>query len=146
MNRHKGSALLMVLFITNGVSLLLINLNYRFSLLVQTVMQREKQIQYVCAAQACMFYAIQLAKHNWYQICTKIDHEPLLYTGVPWYITLKNMVYVSILFKKAEQGVMIAIELSDDAQGKRESISCTVTPVGKIQKEIQLVISDWKER
>lgn len=145
MNRHHGSALLVVLFLIAAISTLLMNLNYRLSLLVQTVIQREKHLQYHYAAQACMFYAIHLAKNNWHYLHKHIQSDRLLYTDVPWYVRSEEKAYASISFQKAGQGLSIAIELLDDTHKKRESISCKVVPVNKIQKEIQLMISDWNE-
>lgn len=146
MNRRKGSALLMILVLMTGVSLLLINLNYRFSLLVQAVVLREKQIRYACAAQACMFYAIQLAKYNWNTIGIRTQYERLSYTDLPWYITPKEVAHASISFEKAGEGLFITVELLDDQYRKKGAISCKVTAVKSLQKEVQLLISEWKER
>jgi hypothetical protein len=146
MNARKGSALLMVLLLMTGVSFLLMNLNNRFSLLVQTVVQREKQIRSSCAAQACMFYAIQLAKHNWDDINMGAQYERLSYTGLPWYITPKEIVQASISFERVGDTLSITIELGEDSGPKKESISCRVTAMNKVRKEVQLTISGWKER
>jgi hypothetical protein len=146
MNQRKGSALLMVLLLMTGVSLLLMNLNYRFSLLVQSVIQREKQIRSNCAAQACMFYAIQLAKYNWNSIIMKTQYERLSYTSLSWYITPKEVVQASISFERVGDALLITVELGDSGDHIREAISCKVTPVNKVLKDVQLIVSDWKER
>ena len=146
MNRRNGSALLMILVLMTGVSLLLINLNYRFSLLVQAVVLHEKQIRYTCAAQACMFYAIQLAKHNWNSIGIRTEYDRLSYTDLLWYVTSKEVAHASISFEKSGEGLFITVELLDDEHHKQGAISCKVTAVNKIQREMQVMISEWKER
>ncbi len=146
MSLRRGSALLMVLLLMTGVSMLLINLNYRFSLLVQTVVQREKQLQLYCAAQAVMFYAIQLAKHNWDEIHMRLRDESIVYRDVPWHMRSDKIMQASISYEKSGEALFVTIELCDDKDHRKESISCKVTAENRGARDVQLMILDWKER
>ena len=90
MKRRAGSALLVVLLIIVGLSTLLMRIHYRSSLLLETVYEREKQLQWHYATQTFMLYAIHLAKKNWRYIHDQSRDHQLTYHNMPWQVTAQT--------------------------------------------------------
>jgi hypothetical protein len=61
----RGSALVVVLCITAVLSMLMMRIYLRSSLILQTVVEREQCIKRSYAADALLLYGIHMAKHNW---------------------------------------------------------------------------------
>lgn len=147
MRRRAGSALLMVLLIIAGLSALLMRVHYRSSLLLETVREREKQIQWYYAAQTFMLYAIHLAKKNWRYIHEQSSSHELIYNDMPWQITEQIKGQGKMTFSSQETQLHIKVHLYDNGQ-LRQHLACTIraSQGNHLSKQIEgAIIHDWSE-
>ena len=65
MNARRGFALVLMMCVAAALSILMLRMYARASLLLQTVVERERDIKMNYATEALMLYAVRMAKHNW---------------------------------------------------------------------------------
>ena len=148
MKRRTGSALLVVLLITAGLSTLLIRIHYRASLLLETVHEREKQLQWYYATQTFMLYAIHVAKKNWRYIHDQSKVHMLSYHDMPWQITEHMQGKGTIIFSSQGDAININVQLYNAHQLKQH-ISCIIRSNQLVQQEEQVekvTIYNWSEK
>lgn len=142
MKKRVGSAMLLVLLLAASISAVLIRIYYRCALLQQTVADRQKQFIWRNGAQACMQYAIHLAKANWDYIATQSLE---IVAHISWALGKKLFVPAVISFRSGPKMVYIAIQLYDDMHNVKQQISCLI----KLAKEGEgnrVIIADWCEK
>ncbi len=148
MKRRQGSALLVVLLITAGLSMLLMRIQYRSSLLLETVYEREKQLQWYYAAQSFMLYAIHIVKQNWRYIHEQSKGSSFAYHALPWQVTEQIIGKGNMTFSSQEGGVYISVELFDAHQLKQH-LSCSIysDQPEALQEQIEkATIHNWSEK
>jgi len=146
MKRHAGGAtLIIVLLVMSGISMLLIRVHYRCSLLLETVIEREKQLKWHFAAQACMQYALKLAVSNWYYIHDTNKQGVDYITS--WYVGQQEQVPLRLAFMAYESDLVVKIALSEGPH-VREEISCKLKIVQEDREKRvvkKVMIYDWRE-
>lgn len=152
MKRQTGSALLVVLLITAGLSTLLMRIHYRSSLLLETVREREKQIQWYYAAQTFMLYAIHLAKKNWRYIHDQSKAHQLTYHNMLWQVTEQTQGKGTMTFSSQKGTLHINVQLYDTSQLKQH-LFCIIQSHQPHQLGDQLeeqvkkvIIYNWSEK
>lgn len=138
MKKKTGSAMVLILLLSASISFVLIRVYYRCALLQQTVADREKQLVWYSGAQACMQYAIQLAKANWDYI-TKDSQE--LNFAVSWSLGPKKLVPATISFRSEPKAIHIMVQLCDDHNKLQQQVACSIKRAQN--KGDKVVISDW---
>ena len=145
MKQRSGSALLMVLFVLMGMSMLLLRVHYRCSLLLETVIEREHQLIWYNAAQACMQYAIYVAKANWYHIQDLVNNGQTAHFVTSWSLNAQRKVPARIAFSLLGVDMHILMQIHEGAALKKQ-ITCTLKIIkvndGKVD---QVKIYDWCE-
>ncbi len=148
MKRRVGSALLVVLLITAGLSTLLMRIHYRSSLLLETVRERERQLQWYYATQTFMLYAIHIVKKNWRYIHDQSKAHLLAYHDMPWQVTEHIKGHGAMTFSPQEGAIHINVQLYDADQLKQH-LSCMVHSHQSDQLEEQFnkaIIYNWSEK
>lgn len=128
--------MVLVLLLATSISVVLIRIYYRCALLQQTVAAREKQLIFSCGAQACMQYAIYLAKANWDYFAIQSDE---LVFSISWALSKKVFVPAIIVFRSEPKAIHINVQLFDKQQRLQQCVACSIrqTQQGKI------TIFDW---
>ena len=151
MKRRVGSALLVVLLITAGLSTLLMRIHYRSSLLLETVREREKQLQWYYATQTFMLYAIHIVKKNWRYIHDQSKAHLLAYHDMPWQVTEHIKGHGTMTFSSQEGAIHINVQLYDMSQLKQH-LFCIIQShqshqLDQLQEQIEkVVIHNWSEK
>lgn len=149
MKKRTGSALLVVLLITAGLSTLLMRIHHRSSLLLETVRERERQLQWYYATQTFMLYAIHVAKKNWRYIHEQSKAHSLSYHDMPWQVTEQMQGKGAITFSLQGTGIHINVQLYDVHQLKQH-LSCIVQShyqSDQLQEQVEKVaIHNWSEK
>lgn len=138
MKKRTGSAMVLVLLLAANISLVLVRIYYRCALLQQTVADREKQLIWYNGAQACMQYAIHIAKANWDYITQQSQEQRF---DVSWALGKKKLVPAIISFRPDQKTIYITVQLFDNAKIQNQ-VSCSIKRAqqGKADK---VIISDW---
>lgn len=146
MKQRSGSALLMVLFVLMGMSMLLLRVHYRCSLLLETVAEREHQLIWYNAAQACMQYAIYVAKANWYHIQDLVNNGQTAHFVTSWSLNAQRKVPARIAFSLLGVDMHILVQIYDEQTTLKRQIACTLEPVEVDGSQVTKVkIYDWCE-
>lgn len=148
MNKKPASALLTIMFILTTISALLIRIQYRASLLLETVIEREQHAQWYYATQALMRYAILFATYNWSTIHELATYNALMFENIDWPVTHEKRGRGTIGFTSSGDRLYTYVQLHDDNQ-LQQCISCILIPAGAISKEglivQQAIIDSWTE-
>lgn len=141
MKSRAGFAMVLVLLLAASISLVLVRMYYRCALLQQTVADREKQIIWYSGAQACMQYAIHVAKANWDYV---IQQSQELTFHVSWALGQKKLVPAVISFRPEPKTIHITVQLFDNSKIQQQ-VGCAIKRVqqGKANK---VIISDWCDK
>ncbi len=149
MKRRTGSALLVVLLITAALSTLLMRIHYRSSLLLETVREREKQVQWYYAAQTFMLYAIHLAKKNWRYIHDQSKSHQLTYYDMSWQVTEQTQGKGTMTFSSQEGILHINVQLYDTSKLKQH-LFCTIQSCqsdDQLEEQVKkVIIHNWSEK
>jgi hypothetical protein len=145
MKQRSGSAILMILLVLTGMSMLLLRVHYRCSLLLETVIEREHQLIWYNAAQACMQYAIYLAKADWYHIQDLASNGRSTHFVTSWSLHKQRQVPAHIAFSISDGDMHISVQLYDQATLKRQ-ITCTLKIIKVDEGKVaQVKIYGWYE-
>jgi hypothetical protein len=141
---REGSSLVLIICTLAALSLLLLHMHRRSSLVLLTVIEREQQVKHMYATHALMLYAIQLAKKNWGYIAECIKEEPYMVENFSWKIDESKEGDATCIFKKSEDNT-ICVEVTLD----RESIAHALRAVIELndvddEKYKRVVIRQWK--
>ncbi len=149
MKKRAGSALLVVVLVTTMLSSLLWLVQYKVSLLMQTVVERENQLKWYNAAQACMFYAIHLAKANWQHIMMQSSNFKEGRTfKILWALDHQRKVSTDVWFCAQDEKICLKVELYNESGTLQQQIACSIKPIGAkkgASSVNQVMIDDWKE-
>ena len=142
MKARQGSALVLVLCVTSALSILMLRMYWRASLLLQTVVERERDIKMRYATDALMRYAIYMAKHNWSYIIKHTASGKHSEHQFVWEIEAGKKGEAHVVYKAGAGKERLAVEVSlqPDA-GRLMKISCELVsaPEGRV------AIGGWKE-
>ena len=140
MKHRQGSALVLVMCIAAALSVLMLRIYARASLLLQTVVQRERDIKLNYAAQALAVYAIHMAKHNWsYLLKNTAQGQPSEHR-FSWDIDDANKAPAICSFKATSSDRLVVEVYLEPERGRAVKISCELSK-GKGDK---VVINGWK--
>lgn len=148
MKKRSGSALLVVVLVTTMLSSLVWLVQYKVSLLMQTVVERESQLKWYNAAQACMFYAIHLAKANWQHMMQSSSFKEGQTYNIRWALDHQRTVPTNIWLCRQDEIIRLKVELYNESGTLQQQISCSIKPIGakKDASSVnQVMIYDWKE-
>ncbi len=138
MKKRTGSAMVLILLLAASISLVLVRIYYRCALLQQTVADREKQIIWYNGVQACMQYAIHVAKANWDYITQQSQEQAF---HVSWALSKKRLVPAVISFRPEPKTIHITVQLFDD-KDIQQQVSCSIKRA-KEGKTNKVIISNW---
>lgn len=141
MKSRQGSALVLVLCITAALSILMLRMYWRASLLLQTVVAREQDIKMRGATESLMLYAVFMAKHNWHYLVKHVAQGKNSEHQFAWEIEPSKKGDACVLYKAGAGKKRLAVEVSlqPDA-GRLMKISCELLLV----QDKKVVISEWK--
>lgn len=147
MKQHRiGSALLMILLILAGISTLLLRVHYQCSLLLETVIEREQQLVWYNGTQACMQYALYLAKKNWQYLQDLAGQGAATTFVTSWSLNKQKQVPAHISFRMSGADMHVCVQLYQDNVVKKQ-ISCALKVVELDDKQMvnKVKIYEWRE-
>jgi hypothetical protein len=131
MPKRQGSALVLVMCVLAVLSIFMVRMQYRTSLLLETVVQREQDIVKQYAAQALLNYAIFMAKHNWKYLVTVTSQGNLSEHYFDWDIGDGKSVLAACLYKSLGSNRLSIIASLDFGAGKTVTIGCELQITSK---------------
>lgn len=141
MSARRGSALVLVLCVTSALSVLMLRMYWRASLLLQTAVEREQDIKVRYATEALMQYAVYMAKHNWSYVIKLIASGKYSEHQFVWEVEAGKKGEAHVMYKAAAAKERLAVEVSlQPEQGRLMKISCELMALSKGR----LVIDAWK--
>lgn len=141
MKTRQGSALVLVLCVTSALSILMLRMYWRASLLLQTVIEREQDIKKRYATEALMQYAIYMAKYNWHHLIKLVSGDKYSEHQFVWEIEKGKKGDAHVVYKAGHEKELLVVEVSlQPGQGRLMKISCELMALSKGR----VVIDAWK--
>lgn len=136
---RSGSALVLVMCIAGALSVLMLRMYARASLLLQTVVYREQDATLRYAAEALLVHAANVAKQDWHGIIAAVKKTDAITHVIDWQVREGKKGEGTFVFKSAgKEELFVQAMLDNDT--RTFSISCVLKPV-----KDGLVIREWKE-
>lgn len=142
MKVRSGSALVLVLCVTSALSVLMLRMYWRASLLLQTVVERERDIKMRYAIESLMQYAMYMAKHNWALLVNQTMQGKHSEHHFTWEVEMGKKGDAYVMYKAGlVKGQLFVEALLQADAGRMMKISCELiaAPEGRV------TISAWKE-
>lgn len=145
MKARSGSALVLVMCVVGALSILMLRVYWRASLLLQTVVEREQDIKMRCAAEALMLYAARMAKHNWAYLIKHAAQGKVSEHHLIWEIDGAKKVPATCVFKSLSKD-LLGVEVFLESGERTIKLSCELR-MGKADAHEgnKVVISAWKQ-
>lgn len=141
MKKQSGFTLVLLIFILTALSILMLNIYRRSSLLLQGVVEHAYDVRQRYACEALMHYALYMAKYNWDYLIQLTKHGEQSVHSFEWDIVPEKKGDATVTYKAAatKGRLVVAVSLQPD-RGRLITISCeiTATPEG------QVMIKAWK--
>ena len=139
MSKRQGSALVLVMCVLGVLSIFMLRIQHRTSLLLETVVQREQDIIKQYAAQALLNYAIFMAKHNWNSLVTVTSQGNLSEHFFDWNSGDGKSIPAICVYKGIGSNRLSVTVSLEFGNGKTLTAGCEL----QITSKGQVVIQKW---